>query len=150
MCVSKKKILTIQPFMYIGRKKGKKVSLGDHQDFLLRNCLKHTCQWVYFFYLSVFIYPSFLIIPRIHLFLKQLKCVIHAYNTDWCHWISPNQFAVWANCWLMQAVLALAPHLTLHCCSIPQAAWLRVMQVFTHRNQRNLTQQALQSVSDVV
>lgn len=41
---------------------------NQQKNSWLKTCLKHTHHWVY-----ISIYPSFLMIPRIHLFMKQLE-----------------------------------------------------------------------------
>lgn len=56
---------------------------------------------------------------------KYSKSVSSAHN-EWGHWISPNQLAFWAHCWVMQAALAPHPTLCLRCSSTPQAAWVSV------------------------
>lgn len=70
-------------------------------------------------------------------------------HNNWDHWISPNQLAVvpavgltWEALSPCPPLLSAAPFLWLH--------GLILGQVFTEGNQRNLTKQAGQSVSDVV
>lgn len=71
------------------------------------------------------------------------KSVTSAHN-GWGH-ISPNQLAVWAHWWLMQAVLA--PHPTLTLCSLPQAAWLSVQAGFHWGKPRGISPNKLASQS---